>query len=154
MQETDRPSWDETFYQIALGMSRRATCPRLACGAVIVSHDHQMLTAGYNGAPRGERHCTEVGCLMEGGHCVRAIHAETNAVLQAARTGVSVAGGVMYLTQRPCVRCAGLLIQSGVTELVYGTDYDSDGLTSVVLARLDDAGIVVRRINEEKAGRR
>lgn len=90
-----RPSWDDYFLNIAKEVSKRSTCPRASVGAVIVK-DHRILSTGYNGAPPGEPHCTDVGCLMENNHCERTIHAETNAVAQAARFGVLINGATLY----------------------------------------------------------
>jgi len=90
-----RPSWDEYFLKIAEDVASRATCPRASVGAVIVK-DHRILSTGYNGALPGEPHCTEVGCLMENNHCERTVHAETNAVVQAARFGINIEGATLY----------------------------------------------------------
>jgi dCMP deaminase len=115
----ERPTWDETFFRVANVMSARATCPRRSVGAVIVNHSQQILTTGYNGSPRGLAHCTDVGCQMVEGHCVRAVHAEANAILQAARVGVSLDGATLYTTCKPCTRCALLIVQAGIVEVVY-----------------------------------
>jgi dCMP deaminase len=117
-----RPSWDETFINQAREWSRRATCPRLACGCVIVDREKAVLASGYNGAPRRVAHCAEVGCLIDGGRCTRAVHAEQNAICQAARTGVALAGSTAYVTSRPCRRCLNLLAQAGVCEVVFPTE--------------------------------
>lgn len=91
-----RQTWDEYFLSIAQTVSTRATCPRARCGAVLVQY-RRILTTGYNGASPGMPHCDDVGCLMEEGHCQRSIHAETNAVGQAASMGIAVAGATLYL---------------------------------------------------------
>ncbi|MFO8060602.1 MAG: cytidine/deoxycytidylate deaminase family protein [Bacillota bacterium] len=117
-----RPSWDEYFLNIAQTVSTRSTCPRRTVGAVIV-RDRQILSTGYNGAPRGLPHCTEVGCLMRDGHCVRASHAEMNAIAQAALHGVRVAGATLYCTDKPCLMCSKLLINAGIEKIVYMRDY-------------------------------
>jgi len=90
-----RPDWDLYFIRIAKEVASRSTCPRAAVGAVIVK-DNRILATGYNGAPAGEPHCTEVGCDMVDGHCQRAVHAETNAIAQAAKYGISVDGATLY----------------------------------------------------------
>lgn len=118
-----RPTWDEYFLEIAKTVANRATCPRASVGAVIVK-DHHILATGYNGAPSGEPHCIDVGCLMENGHCQRAIHAETNAVAQAARFGVPVEGATIYYwdsLQRSvvCVKCSQVIKAAGITRIVY-----------------------------------
>ena len=93
-----RPDWPEYFMMFAEVASRRATCPRARCGAVIVNpKTHRILSTGYNGAPPGEDHCTDVGCLMEDGHCQRALHAEVNAVAQAAKSDTSIDGAAIYV---------------------------------------------------------
>ena len=90
-----RPDWDTYFISIAKEISQRATCPRAHVGAVIVKNN-RILATGYNGAPAGEPHCTDEGCQMVDDHCQRAIHAETNAIAQAAKHGVSVDGATLY----------------------------------------------------------
>lgn len=123
-----RPSWDGTFFAVATIMAQRATCPRRSVGAVVVNVDKQILTTGYNGAPRDAAHCEDVGCTMVDGHCVRAAHAEANAILQAARIGVSLNGAVLYTTCKPCTGCALLIVQAGIHEVVYlaGSDERAD----------------------------
>jgi len=90
-----RLDWDTYFIWIAKEVASRATCPRAAVGAIIVK-DNRILATGYNGAAPGEPHCTDEGCIMVDGHCQRAIHAETNAIAQAAKYGVSVEGATLY----------------------------------------------------------
>ncbi len=132
----ERPSWDEYFLNIAETVSTRSTCPRRAVGAVIV-RDRQILSTGYNGAPRGLAHCTDLGCLMRDGHCVRASHAEMNAIAQAAFHGVRVAGATLYATDKPCLICSKLLINSGITKIVYVRDYPDEVSDRMLM----DAGI-------------
>ena len=96
MVPSQRPSWDQYFMRIAFEVAKRSTCPRAAVGAVIV-RDKRILTTGYNGSPSGLPHCTEVGCLMVNDHCVRTLHAEQNAIIQAAKIEVD----------RPEDACAG-----------------------------------------------
>lgn len=123
---TSRPSFDETFFEIARAMSERATCNRAHHGAVIVK-DNQILATGYNGSEPGEPHCVDVGCQLEyttdrpndllpryDTHCVRTIHAEENAILQAARVGVSLLGATLYVTGDPCYKCMKSIIRSGI----------------------------------------
>ncbi len=110
-----RPGWDEYFMEIARTVATRATCPRAAVGCVLV-REHRILTTGYNGAPRGVAHCTDVGCTVVNEHCVRATHAEANAVVQGALHGVSLQGATAYCTHQPCVNCSKLLISAGVVE--------------------------------------
>jgi dCMP deaminase len=120
-----RPGWDEYFMQIARTVGTRATCPRASVGCVIV-RDHRILTTGYNGAPRGVPHCTEVGCTMLDGHCVRTTHAEANAIVQAALHGVSIANSMAYCTHQPCINCSKLLISAGVKKIVFETAYPDE----------------------------
>lgn len=115
--------------QIAHLVATRATCPRLSVGAVIVL-DRRILATGYNGAPRGLPHCPEggptndwpVGCLRAG-HCIRSLHAEQNALLQAALIGVSCDGATIYVTNQPCNSCAKMLINGGIQRVIYEGDY-------------------------------
>ena len=118
----NRPPWDAYFMDITLQVARRSTCDRARVGALIVK-DKRILTTGYNGSPAGLPHCDEIGHLMIGGHCVRALHAEQNAIIQAALHGVSVAGGTMYVTHQPCLTCAKMIINAGIKEVVIKGDY-------------------------------
>lgn len=120
-----RPSWDEYFMQIARDVSTRATCLRRLVGAVVVV-DKRMLTTGYNGAPHGLPHCTEVGCKMQDGHCIRTLHAEQNAIVQGALNGVSLRGSTLYVTCQPCNNCAKMIINAGIQKVVFDGDYPDD----------------------------
>jgi len=133
---TQRPSWDEYFMGIAFEVAKRSTCPRAQVGAIIV-RDKRILTTGYNGAPSGLPHCTEVGCLMVGGHCVRTLHAEQNAIIQAALHGVSIAGSTLYVTHQPCLTCAKMIINAGIKRVVYGGRYPDD----MAVSFLEQAGV-------------
>jgi dCMP deaminase len=115
-----RPSWDEYFLQIARDVATRATCPRRHVGAVVV-RDRRILTTGYNGSPPGQPHCEEpgVGCLLEDNRCIRTLHAEQNAIIQAALHGVSTIGATLYCTCRPCHVCARMIAGAGVVRLVF-----------------------------------
>lgn len=128
----ERPSWDAYFMQIAGLVATRATCPRRSVGAILV-RDRRILATGYNGAPSGVAHCPElgpdhdwpVGCLRAG-HCIRALHAEQNALLQAARNGTTIEGAEVYVTCQPCNTCAKMLINAGVRRVVFEGDYPDD----------------------------
>ena len=142
-----RPGWDEYFMQIARQVATRATCPRLSVGAVLV-RDHRILTTGYNGAPRGVAHCSEAGCMLVNDHCLRATHAEANAIVQGALHGVSLEGSTAYCTHQPCVNCSKLLISAGVTKIVYDIAYPDPiaaellgeaGVATVQFANLEGA---------------
>ena len=98
---TERVPWDNYFMNIAQVVSTRSTCPRKFVGSVIV-RDKTILSTGYNGSIRGMPHCTEVGHMMEDGHCVATIHAEANAIIQAAKNGVAIEGASIYTTASPC----------------------------------------------------
>lgn len=143
-----RPSWDEYFMRIAMLAASRSTCLRRQVGAVIVK-DKRVLSTGYNGAPAGLKHCLDIGCLRdemgipsgERHELCRAIHAEQNAIIQAATSGTSIEGGTLYCTTFPCVLCAKVLINSGIKEIFIGEGYPDE------LSRqmLEEAGVQVNR---------
>jgi dCMP deaminase len=128
----ERPDWDVYFMQIAHLVKTRATCPRRWVGALIV-RDRQILCTGYNGAPRGLPHCPPggpenewpVGC-MRAGHCIRTLHAEQNALLQAAKFGIPTEGASMYVTCQPCNGCAKMIINAGINRVIYEGDYPDE----------------------------
>jgi dCMP deaminase len=130
-----RSSWDEYFMEIARQVASRATCDRKHVGAVLV-RDRIILSTGYNGSIRGMPHCDEVGHLMENGHCVATVHAEANAVLQAARTGVRIEGSALYTTASPCWPCFKLVANAGIVRIVYGEFYRDPRIFDVA-ARLE-----------------
>ncbi len=113
-----RPSWDQYFGQLAKQVATRSTCPRKQVGAVIIK-DKNILSTGYNGSIRGLPHCTEVGCLIENGHCIRTVHAEANAIVQAAKHGVKIEGASIYVTASPCFHCFKLIANAGIKEIYY-----------------------------------
>ena len=115
--------------RIALVVATRATCDRRNVGAVIV-RDKTILSTGYNGSIRGLPHCDEVGHLMEDGHCVRTVHAEANAIAQAARNGVRIAGATVYVTASPCWACFKLIANAGIVRVVYGEFYRDERIFS------------------------
>ena len=117
-----RVSWDEYFMNIAHEVSTRSTCDRKFVGAVLV-RDKCILATGYNGSIRGLPHCDEEGHLMEEGHCVRTVHAEANAIVQAARNGVRIDGAAIYVTASPCWGCFRLIANGGVARVVFGEFY-------------------------------
>jgi dCMP deaminase len=117
-----RASWDEYFMNIAREVASRSTCERKFVGAVIV-RDKTILSTGYNGSIRGLPHCDEVGHMMEDDHCVRTIHAEMNAIIQAAKNGTAIAGGTMYVTASPCWSCFKAIANAGITRIVFGEFY-------------------------------
>ncbi len=125
-----RPGWDEYVLRIATDVSGRSTCLRRGVGAILV-HDKRILTTGYNGAPRGLAHCRQTGCLREEKgipsgerhELCRGLHAEMNAILQAAVHGIRIEGATLYCTHHPCVLCAKMLINCGVERIVTSGDY-------------------------------
>ena len=141
-----RPSWDDYFMDITQRVATRSTCLRRQVGAVIVL-DKRILATGYNGAPRGLPHCEETGCLREklgipSGQryeICRGLHAEQNAIIQAALHGVSVAGGTIYVTHQPCITCAKMIINAGLQRVVCAETFPDE------LARsfLAEAGVAL-----------
>jgi dCMP deaminase len=145
-----RPDNDTYFMRMAELVATRSTCLRRNVGAVIVK-EKRILTTGYNGAPKGLKHCEEVGCVrmennIESGtrhELCRGVHAEQNAVIQAAYFGSSIKDSTVYTTNFPCVLCAKILINSGVREVCYKDDY-IDMLSKSIL---EESGIIVRRVH-------
>lgn len=117
-----RQSWDEYFMSIAQQVATRATCNRRHVGAVLV-RDNQILATGYNGALPGMPHCDQVGHLMEHGHCVRTVHAEANAIAQAAKFGCSLEDASIYTTASPCWDCFRLIASAGVAAIYFLEEY-------------------------------
>ncbi|MGQ9495997.1 MAG: deoxycytidylate deaminase [Thermoanaerobaculaceae bacterium] len=117
-----RLSWDRYFMNLAREAASRSTCPRKSVGAVLV-RDKAVLATGYNGSIRGLAHCTEEGCMLVNDHCVRTVHAEANALIQAARHGVRIEGADCYVTASPCWECFKLLANAGVKRIVFGEFY-------------------------------
>ncbi len=134
-----RPDWDSYFMKIAFAVSERSTCDRAFIGCVLVL-EKRILTTGFNGSPTGQPHCDDVGHLMVDGHCVRTIHAETNAIIQAALHGVSTRGCTCYVTHFPCINCAKVLVNAGITRLVYCQDYRVE---EIALQFLRDAKVEI-----------
>jgi dCMP deaminase len=122
MTERRRASWDEYFMAIAREVATRSTCDRKHVGAVIV-REKLILATGYNGSVRGLAHCDDEGHLIEDGHCVRTIHAEANAIVQAARNGVRIDAADIYVTASPCFGCFKLIANCGLKRIVYGEFY-------------------------------
>ena len=118
----ERASWDEYFMNIANEVATRSTCDRKHVGSVIV-RDKSILATGYNGSVRGLGHCDDDGHLMEDGHCVRTVHAEANAIVQAARNGMRIDGAGIYVTASPCWGCFRLIANAGLVRIVFGEFY-------------------------------
>lgn len=117
-----RASWDDYFMNIAREVATRSTCDRKHVGAVIV-RDKSILATGYNGSIRGLPHCDDEGHLMEEGHCVRTVHAEANAIVQAARNGMRIEGASIYVTASPCWGCFRLIANAGIVKISFGEFY-------------------------------
>ncbi len=143
-----RPSWPEYFMSIAEMVAKRSTCIRRQVGAVLVK-EKRILATGYNGAPTGLRHCETVGCMRQDGsvpsgqrhELCRGLHAEQNAIIQAAYHGTAIAGATLYCTNKPCAICAKMLINAGVVKIVFKEGYD-DPLAAQMLT---EAGIEEER---------
>lgn len=149
-----RPTWDEYFMEIAHAISKRATCDRGRSGCVI-ARDKQILVTGYVGSPRGLPHCDDVGHLMKRvlheddritQHCMRTVHAEQNAICQAARLGISLEGSTLYCRMTPCRTCAMLIINCGIVRVVCERKYH-DGQESEEMFRM--AGVELEYVNNE-----
>jgi dCMP deaminase len=149
MKSIERPSSDDYFMEIASVVAKRSTCLRNQVGALFV-RNKRILTTGYNGAPSGLEHCDIVGCAREdvasGTHheLCRAVHAEQNAIIQAALHGISIEGATLYCTHQPCILCAKMMINARVTKVVYQLSYPD----VTALDFLRQAGIVVVRVKE------
>jgi dCMP deaminase len=120
-----RVDWHQYFMNIADEVATRSTCDRKHVGAVIV-RDKTILSTGYNGSVRGLPHCDDVGHMMEDNHCVATIHAEANALIQAARNGVRVDGADIYVTASPCWHCFKMVSNAGIKSIYYGEFYRDD----------------------------
>lgn len=149
-----RPTWDEYFLDVMHSLAKRATCGRGRTACVIVKDNH-IIASGYVGSPPGLPHCDEVGHLMkqvvnEDGsiseHCVRTIHAEQNAICQAAKRGVSIDGATIYCKLAPCRTCAMLLIAAGIKRVVAEYKYHKGGEAEEMLIA---AGVEIKYINDE-----
>ena len=147
-----RPSWEEYFMDIAKLVAKRSTCLRRHVGAVLVK-EKKILATGYNGVPSGISHCEDVGCLRdeeripsgERHELCRGLHAEQNAILQAAYHGVSIQGSVLFCTNFPCVICSKMLINAGIRQIFYLEGYP-DPLSERMLG---EAGMELQRIEME-----
>lgn len=149
-----RPSWDEYFMEVCRAIAKRATCDRGRSGCVI-ARDNQILVTGYVGSPMGLPHCDEVGHQFkkmqhEDGtvtqHCVRTVHAEQNAICQAARRGISIDGATLYCRMTPCRTCAMLIINCGITRVVAEKRYHDSADTVAMFAQ---AGVTLEHVNED-----
>jgi dCMP deaminase len=150
--DVDRPSWSAYFMDITALVAKRTTCLRRAVGAIIVK-DKRILSTGYNGAPSGIRHCREVGCLRQQlnvpsgqrHELCRGIHAEQNAIIQAAYYGVSIKGASLYCTTQPCSICAKMIINAGLKKIIFASGY-ADPMANEMLT---EAGVDLIRFNRD-----
>ena len=120
-----RKNWHDYFMDIAKLVATRSTCDRKHVGAVIV-RDRVILTTGYNGSIAGAPHCDDVGHLMIDGHCTRTVHAEMNAIAQAAKNGITIDGADLYVTARPCWNCFRVIANAGIENVHYAEEYIPD----------------------------
>ena len=150
----DRPTWDEYFMGIAELTARRSTCLRRNVGAVIVQ-DRHIVATGYNGAPRGIDHCAQRGgCLREElgipsgerHELCRALHAEQNAIIQAATFGHSIEGAIIYITHAPCIICSKMIINAGINKIIVGSEYPDPFATEI----LGEAGLKIVSLNPDR----
>ncbi len=159
--EYKRPSWDEYFMEVCEAIAKRATCDRGRSGCVI-ARDNQILATGYVGAPAGLPHCDEVGhqlkrLVHEDGavttHCVRTVHAEQNAICQAARRGIGIQGATLYCRMTPCRACAMMIINCGVTRVVCQRKYhdgaESEAMFAAAGLRLEYVDGSVERYDKQ-----
>ena len=147
---SERPSWDQYFMLITRQVADRSTCNRAKVGAVFV-RDKNILATGYNGSPAGLPHCTELGCLIYTSrtptgeleeNCFRTIHAEINAIAQAAKNGASIRDADIYITHTPCIHCLKVLINTGIRRIFYEHDYKTHTLTDL----LHHSGVHLERV--------
>jgi len=152
----ERPTWDEYFMQMAQVVAGRSTCLRRQVGAVIVK-DKQILSTGYNGSPSGLTHCVQTGCLRqklgipsgERTEICRAVHAEQNALVQAAKHGVSISGSDIYTNVQPCVLCTKLIINAGIKRVFYAIPYpDELALEMAAEANLELVHLIPNDVTE------
>ena len=146
----DRLDWNQYFMKIANLVAERSTCSRAKIGAVIVK-DKNILSTGYNGAPSGLPHCTDVGCLVyksitpdgrEEENCFRTIHAEINAIAQAAKHGSSINNADIYITHSPCIHCLKVLINAGIQNIYYQNEYKLDTIAEM----LEQSGVQLHKV--------
>lgn len=136
-----RVGWDEYFMSIARQVATRSTCNRKHVGAVVV-RDRMILATGYNGSVRGSAHCDDEGHLMEDGHCVRTVHAEANAIVQAARNGMRLEGADIYVTASPCFGCFKLIANAGIRRIAFLEFYRDERIYRFC----EELGIVLEQV--------
>lgn len=147
-----RPSWDEYFMEITHLVAKRSTCLRRRVGAVIVK-DKNILATGYNGAPSGVSHCLDVGCLREKlnipsgerHELCRGLHAEQNAIIQAAKHGTTIDGSTLYCTTLPCIICSKMVINAGIKRIVYEVGYPDQ----LAAGMIEESGVIIDQFPEK-----
>jgi dCMP deaminase len=153
LRETQRPSWDEYFMNIAKVVASRSNCMKRKVAAIIV-RDKRVVSTGYNGTPRGTRNCNEGGCPRCNNMAVSGTaldeclcsHGEENAIVQASYHGVSLKDAIIYSTFAPCLQCAKMIINSGIREVIYNTDYP---LNDSAFRLFQEAGVFIRKLKLE-----
>lgn len=149
----NRPTWEEYFMEVAQLVASRSTCLRRQVGAVLVRNE-RIISTGYNGSPRGIVHCDETGCLRntmnipsgQRYELCRGVHAEQNAIINAAYYGMATAGTVLYCTEQPCLICARMIINAGIGLVVYSGNFQDD----LALSLLKEAGVDITFMNRER----
>jgi dCMP deaminase len=148
---TNRPTWDQYFMTITRQIAERSTCTRAKVGALI-ARDKNILASGYNGAPAGMPHCTDVGCLVYTSttptgevveNCFRTIHAEINAIAQAAKNGANIRDADIYITHTPCIHCLKVLVNTGIRRIYYERPYKLETLSEM----LELTGVEMRQVD-------
>lgn len=145
-----RPSWDDYFMEMAELVAKRSTCLRRQVGAIIVQ-ENRVLSSGYNGSPKGMKHCAEIGCLREQmgipsgqrHELCRAVHAEQNAIVQAAAFGIAIQGATIYTTTAPCVLCTKMIINAGIKRIILKEDYNDE----LAISMIKESGIEITKLN-------
>jgi dCMP deaminase len=139
----DRITRDQMFKEFLTTLAKRSTCLKSRVAALIVM-DGRIISTGYNGSPKSMKHCLEVGCQIKNNACIRTLHAETNAIAFAARYGIKTDGSVMYTSISPCLNCAKIIINSGITEVVFMEEYRKPEGTKLLI----EAGIKLRKLEK------
>lgn len=139
MNQNDKDKW---FLEICIKISERGTCPRKQVGAITVLKD-KIIGTGFNGSPKGIKHCNEVGCEMLHGHCIRSVHAEVNSILYSKQ---DIEGATLYANLEPCLNCVKFAINAGITRVIYLTEYGADDFKYEILKQ---AGIEFRKFYEK-----
>lgn len=143
MTQEARIDWHQYFLAQAKIIALRSTCTRLMVGAIIAK-ENRIIASGYNGSVSDSTHCIDEGCYIVDGHCVRTVHAEANAILQCAKFGVSTDQTSLYVTHFPCLQCTKQIIQAGIKEIIYETDYRNHELA---LQLFEEANVKIKQVD-------